>query len=45
MNAFISLRASGASTTANAEGISDRCLKRHGRWKSDLAKEGYIDDS
>ncbi|XP_053379426.1 integrase/recombinase xerD homolog isoform X2 [Mercenaria mercenaria] len=40
-----SLRASGATTAANAEGISDRCLKRHGRWKSDLAKDGYIDDS
>lgn len=40
-----SLRASGATTAANAEGVSDRCLKRHGRWKSDLAKDGYIDDS
>lgn len=40
-----SLRASGATTAANAEGISDRCLKRHGRWKSDLAKDGFIDDS
>lgn len=40
-----SLRASGATTAANAAGINDRCLKRHGRWKSDLAKDGYIVDS
>ena len=39
-----SLRASGATTAANA-GVSDRCLKRHGRWKSDCAKDGYIEDS
>ena len=30
-----SLRASGATAAANAEGVSERCLKRHGRWKSD----------
>ena len=40
-----SLRASGATTAANAPGVSDRCLKRHGRWKSDTSKDGYIDDS
>ena len=40
-----SLRASGATTAANAEGINERCLKRHGRWKTDLAKDGYIKDS
>lgn len=40
-----SLRASGATTAANAKGVSDRCLKRHGRWKSDQAKDGYIEDS
>ena len=39
------LRASGATAAANTPGVSDRCLKRHGRWKSDLAKDGYIDDS
>mgnify|MGYP000209323175 FL=1 len=37
-----SLRVSSATVAANA-GVSDRCLKRHGRWKS--AKESYIDDS
>jgi len=40
-----SLRASGATAAAYAEGVSERCLKRHGRWKSDSAKEGYVDDS
>lgn len=39
------LRASGATSAANADGISDRCIKRHGRWKTDQAKDGYIKDS
>ena len=37
-----SFRANGATTAANAEGINGRCLKRHGRWKTDLAKDGYM---
>lgn len=40
-----SLRASGATVAANSKGVSDRCLKRHGRWKTDTAKDGYIEDS
>lgn len=40
-----SLRASGVTTAANASDVSERCLKRHGRWKTDVAKDGYIDDS
>jgi integrase len=40
-----SLRASGATMAANTPGMSDRCLKRHGRWKTDIAKDGYIVDS
>ena len=40
-----SLRANGASTAANAEGVNERCLKRHGRLKTDVAKDGYIKDS
>ena len=40
-----SLCASGATVAANAAGVSDRCLKRHGRWKSDTSKDGYIEDS
>ena len=36
-----SLRAGGALRAANM-GISDRFFKRHGRWKSENAKDGYI---
>ena len=39
-----SLRAGGASAAANA-GVSDCLFKRHGRWRSDNAKDGYIEDS
>ena len=38
-----SLRAGGASAAANA-GVSDRLFKRHGRWKTDQAKDCYIKD-
>ena len=42
-----SLRASGATMVANAEdgNINERCLLRHGRWKSSVSKDGYINDS
>ena len=42
-----SLRSGGASTAANNKiyKVSERCLKRHGRWKTDFAKDSYIDDS
>lgn len=39
-----SLRAGGASAAANAN-INDRLFKRHGRWKSEKAKDGYIKDN
>ena len=26
-------------------GVEDRLLKRHGRWKSESAKDGYVKDS
>ena len=39
-----SLRSGGVSAAANAE-IQDRLLKRHGRWKSELAKDGYVKES
>ena len=39
-----SLRAGGATAAANAD-VPDRLFKRHGRWKSENAKDGYIDDS
>lgn len=39
-----SLRAGGASAAANAD-VPDRLFKRHGRWKSENAKDGYVEDS
>ena len=39
-----SFRAGGASLAANA-GVPDRLFKRHGRWKSESAKDGYVKDS
>ena len=39
-----SLRSGGASVAADA-GVADRLLKRHGRWRSEAAKDGYVKDS
>ena len=39
-----SLRAGGATAAANA-GVPDRLFKRHGRWRSENTKDGYVDDS
>ncbi len=39
-----SLRAGGASAAANA-GVPDRLFKRHGRWVSETAKDGYVKDN
>ena len=39
-----SLRAGGATAAANA-GVPDRLFKKHGRWKSENAKDGYVEDS
>eukprot|EP00731_Ephydatia_muelleri_P022428 Em0015g11a len=39
-----SLRAGGATAAANA-GVPDRLFKRHGRWRSESAKNGYVKDS
>lgn len=39
-----SFRAGGATAAANAN-IGDRLFKRHGRWKSEKAKDGYIKDN
>ena len=39
-----SFRAGGATVAANAE-VNESCLKKHGRWKSDSSKDGYILDS
>eukprot|EP00731_Ephydatia_muelleri_P008337 Em0004g675a len=39
-----SLRAGGATAAANA-GVEERLFKRHGHWKSESAKDGYVKDS
>ena len=39
-----SLRAGRATAAANA-GVNDRMFKRHGRWRSESAKDGYVKDS
>ena len=39
-----SLRAGGATAAAN-NGVNDRLFKRHGRWKSERAKDGYVKDN
>lgn len=39
-----SLRAGGATPVAN-NGIPDRLFKRHGRWQSENAKDGYVKSS
>ena len=39
-----SLRAGGATVAANA-GVPDRLFKKHGRWKSEKAKDGYVKDN
>ena len=39
-----SLQAGGATAAANA-GVLDKLFKRHGRWKSESAKDGYVKDS
>ena len=41
-----SLRASGATTASNADSnVNERCIKHQGRWKTDVAKDMYINDS
>ena len=39
-----SLRAGGATAAANS-GVNDRLFKRHGRWKSECAKDGHIKEN
>ncbi|XP_060081902.1 uncharacterized protein LOC132561192 [Ylistrum balloti] len=39
-----SLRAGGATVAAN-NGVNDRCFRRHGRWKGESSKDGYVADS
>ncbi|VDI52067.1 Hypothetical predicted protein [Mytilus galloprovincialis] len=39
-----SLRSGGATAAAQSD-VNERFIKRHGRWKSDTSKDGYIDDT
>ena len=39
-----SLRSGGASQ-AGASGVESRLISKHGRWKSDRARNGYIEDT
>jgi len=39
-----SLRAGGAKAVAEV-GVPDHIFIRHGRWKSEIAKDGYVKDS
>ncbi|KAK3100534.1 hypothetical protein FSP39_021460 [Pinctada imbricata] len=36
---------SGGATAAAAAGINDRIFKKHGRWRSEKAKDGYVKES
>ncbi|KAK3087577.1 hypothetical protein FSP39_007771 [Pinctada imbricata] len=36
---------SGGATASVSHGIPDRMFKRHGRWRSESAKDGYVKDS
>jgi len=38
------MRAGDATAAANAK-VPDRLFKRHGRWRSESAKDGYVKDS
>lgn len=40
-----SLRAGGMTTAANSDSVSERCLMRHGRWKTETCKNMYVEDS
>jgi len=37
-----SMRRGGATSVANSGQVNDRVFKKHGRWKSDSSKDGYI---
>ena len=38
------LRSGGASAAA-AVGVPDRLFRKHGRWKTEKAKDGYVKES
>ncbi|XP_062576079.1 uncharacterized protein LOC134255412 [Saccostrea cucullata] len=36
---------SGGATSAAAAGVSDRLFKKHGRWRSENSKDGYVKEN
>ena len=42
---FYSMPIGGVSLAASSSDISERNIKRHGRWKKSVSKDGYIADS
>lgn len=38
------MRAGGASAAVRTS-INERCWKRHGRWKNDISKDGYVEET
>ena len=39
-----SLRSGDVSVAVRYD-VNERCIKKHGRWKSDVSKDGYIADT
>lgn len=40
------MRSGGAIAVSNAsDRVNDICWKRHGRWKNETSKGGYVEDS
>jgi hypothetical protein len=40
-----SLRSGGATAAANNGNVTERQLKLHGRWKTDIAKDMYVHEN
>ena len=40
-----SLRAGGITTASNTGKVNERCLMRHGRWRTEICKNMYAEDS
>ena len=36
---------SGGVSTVSKSDVNKKCIKRHGRWNTDLSKDGYIEDT
>ena len=40
-----SLRTVGITTASNTGKVNERCLMRHGRWRTETCKNMYVEDS